>query len=327
MMTFQEYNQFKLILESEEIEQKYNSYSYNRGKVIFLSALINFLLITKEYNQIEKFLDEWDIKLPTKDDILPFTYLQNSKMLSKRETEKMISIQIKKNCYFYHITKPENIKSILNQGILTLNNILGNNIYKDSMLVNKTWENIYKKNVGKLSNKELIRIPFHNNLYKSRYHSVYLTTDLYEGFKWYGQGSEMFLRFVRNLCRNLDIEKQNIFYEKEDLRFIIEEQMRTLINITEEEKNEILNFFDQYYEKILNEEEQKEKSFVLVPYVNPTNNTVKKSVKLYGANQFLRMNDIEIYGNISNQGLIALTIREDENKKSTIKVLQKTYTE
>ena len=325
MMNLEEYKKFKSILEKQTINTRRMA-----SKIIdtvFLSNLIVFLNLTKEYDRIEKIIEQNHINSTSFSDL--YNDFRKVYGLCRNEIDAMLFENFNKFGYVYHITKTEHVDSILKNGILTLNKRFNQDVYTDCCEMNQYWRNIARKN-EKIIKKRLIEIPDKSRLYKKRFNSIYLTTNIREGLTHYGDGMEFFSSFLDNLLMGLfdTFSYELKISSQETIKNQIIVQLKNKLNVEENEMNRLLDFFDKYYEPMLSGKIG-ESSIILVPKQNLINKNVqsdeyqyilKDSYHFY--DYFINCNDMEYQGNISNEGLIAITMEKNESPKFKVKVKQ-----
>lgn len=173
---------------------------------------------------------------------------------------------------------------------------------------------------------ELIEIPHKMYLYKERFNSVYLTLDIEDALGLYGNGMELFDLFLDKLLSSLGIPYKFKLNKQEKIRNEILNKLNTYSNISDNEKQVILDFYDRYYEEIT-DNFVNDKSIIMVPKKQIIDENVSdeiyqnliKKPDVFDIN-LVNCKDIEYNGNISNEGLIAIDILEEADKKVKLKV-------
>lgn len=141
---------------------------------------------------------------------------------------------------------------------------------------------------------------------------------------------ELFSLFLDHLLFGIfgEISNKLKTSDQEIIKNKIIYQLKHKVDVEEKEITTILDFFDTYYEQMI-PFESGYSSIIMVPKQNliSTNITcddyqylLKKSYHFY--DYFINCNDIEYKGNISNEGLIAITLQKDETSKLKVKVKQ-----
>ncbi len=308
-MNIEEFKQLKTILEAEDFYQK--THHVER----LLSSWLQFITLTKDFKKFENFKEKNTYLWPF---LLKNYSCEESKLNCK------LYNQFIQDGYLFHITQEANKKIILENGILTLHSRFGKEMYRDCCELNHYWRNMAKK-ISNVPNR-LILIPNKDRIYKKRFESVYLTTDIKDGLLWYGNGMEVFHLFIDSLIENIGLPCENKYEERNTLRNKIVMKLNTFDKITEKEKQIILNFYDKYYEK-MSKGIWENKTIIMVPQKQ----IIKQNAFSYDYQQlmknplefyqyYLRCNDIEYKENISNEGLIAITLNETKDAKVKIKV-------
>ena len=306
------YINMKNILESKsikkeliDIEEQYGiEYVYD-----YIIKVINFLISTRNYNELIKYMDFYK-------ELFPKRYLR-TKGLNPKEIENTLYENYIINGFLYHITNKSNIEDILNNGLLTLKDKYGEEIFYDHEKINKIFNDIYERN-RKISLKSIVNIPGSNSIEKERFNKVYLSSNLKYIISTYGN-PEIHYLFIRDLLWALnlfeiDIDKQ----EKEEIIKIIINKLNEY-DIKEEEKNFILNFLNKYikFDKVSKDD----KSIIMVP-TNCINST-STYFRLYKSRKIETINTEDLlelnYGEISNDGsiksnnIMALTLNKDRS--------------
>ncbi len=305
MMNQQELEPFKEILESSLVTDIFNHVK-KEERLPLLSNMITFLTVTKQYNRLEEYLERKNSS------ISQYFFDQNS--FHKAYFE---------NGYLYHITGNKNVESILESGILTLNKKYNQNMFIDCKKVNRCWNTIMKRNEKPV--KSLIVIPNYGYLYKKRFNSVYLTTNLSWCWKYYGKGSELFYRYVTKLGKILGVETNQ---PKEELQTIITDSLKEQYDISEKEVHILIEFYNKYYDSTYLNKKVEDKAVIMVPFENAKrkNKTsfynykhiVKDSTSF--EKYFFKISDIEHKGSIDKEGLVAITIDSFDENKAKLKV-------
>lgn len=256
-----------------------------------------------------------------------FNYYRKKYDISVNEVNRILYEKFFHQGYLYHITKPENIESILDKGILSLNRKYDQNVYKDCVEINRIFRKISK---GKNTiNTFLIDIPQYSRLYSKRFYSTYMTTNLIDSLRYYGRRSELIENFVYNFLRELDLYET---VDKETLKEYIIEALHNNFGLDNPEDSKLLSFYEKYYEppkKGYNLLEPENKAIIMLPGHKIQKSKMNDSLyrKLISNKtdfwkNYLKCIDLEYHGNISKEGLIAIEIdRLQQNPK--IKVLHK----
>lgn len=256
-----------------------------------------------------------------------FKYYAKKYDIFGNETNRILYEKFFHQGYLYHITKPENIESILDKGILSLNRKYDQNVYRDCVEINRIWREFSK---GKNTiNTFLIDIPQYSRLYSKRFYSTYMTTNLIDSLKYYGRRSELIETFVNNFFKELDLYET---FDKETLKEYIIEALYNNFGLDHPEDSQFVSFYEKYYEppkKGYNVLQTENKAIIMLPRHKIQKNKVngglyKKLVsnKTDFWKNYLNCIDLEYHGNISKEGLIAIEI-ERLQKNPKIKVLYK----
>lgn len=308
-MQKEEYKQLKTVLETEN----FCNNTHNAKQK--LSCWLKFLTLTKDFNSFEIFKNR---------NTNVWSFLLRNYNFEKSKLNYELYKQFIQDGYLFHITKEANKKIILEKGILTLHERFGNEMYRDCCELNHYWRNMAKKmhNVSSC----IIIIPNKDRIYKKRFESVYLTTDIDTGIEYYGNGMELFNIFIDSLMENIKLPYGNKYEERDVFRKEIVMQLNTFDKITEVEKQVILNFYDKYYEK-MSRGILENKTIIMVPQKkiiqqNSCSEDYQQLIKnpYHFYDYYINCNDIEYKGNISNEGLIAITLNETNQSKIKIKV-------
>ncbi len=331
MFTEEEFRQFKNVLESYPFLDKIN---YRGFCLKNLSHAINFLVATRDFNDLENYqMNKRGMEF------LPYEYLLDVKRKPLEEVYYSIRKNFIQNGYLYHITSIHNIDSILKNGILSLNSRFGNNLYEEAQGINALWNNISIRNNLK-HDRPLIDIPDYEEIYKERFSSTYLSLDSLYAMLEYGKSGELMEYFVSDLLSVLGDSAQLNDKSKNNLRNRI---LILLIgqgySIEQKEIDAILGFFDKYYQ----EYDIREKSIIMVPIKNVigcNHNDYKNLLQIdyyelikngqYDIiNEMCRLksyHDIEYQNDISQNGLIAVSYQLKSRKHKIKKIKVKKLT-
>ncbi len=168
-----------------------------------------------------------------------------------------------KNGFFYHGTALQNQESILNNGLLTLNDKYGNSYYDDCIQVSEAYNSINR--LGK-TNGNWSLFSHNTAISERRFNSVYLTPYVESALNYAKNANEYMRFFTQGLLNWLGFEGdvRSLNYEnKEQIRTLIEQRMMDVDCLHMKEASIILNFFDKYYDIPANREEGK--VLVLIP--------------------------------------------------------------
>lgn len=311
MMNQQELEQFRKVLESTLVTDKIND-GKKEEILPLLSNIITFLTVTKRYNELENHLAKHNSSL-------------NQYFFDKYSFRKAYL----NNGYLYHITGYKNVESVLENGILTLNQKYNQNMFIDCRKVNRCWHEIIKRNDKRTQSKALIVIPGYSKLYKQRFNSVYLTTNLSFCWQYYGKGSELYQHYIRKLGRYLGVETDKL--KKEELQEVFRKKLQENYNIFEDEIAILMEFYDTYYDLTYLNKEIEDKAIIMIPYQNAKSKNksfiynYKRTIKnpVFFEKNIFKMTDIEHKGSIKKEGLIAVTMESFDKNKVKLKVREK----
>lgn len=315
-MNEEEFKQFKEILESEFVYDVLRK-ATGLEKNAVLARIINFLNFTKEYNcdSLRKWLEE-------SLGVLPIAYIQEKKNLTSQEINCFLFESFKKTGYFYHVTNPKYLTSILEKGLLSLNTRFQRDVYRDCKNLNVCWDQITKEN--QLSErKDLAIIPFYNILYPERFNSVYLSSNLYAALRIYAMGHELFTSIMDNLSSQLLIQKDSVSTKYEFLQQLSIRMNDKSFHIKSEQKQFLFDFCNCYYKDISFVNDFSEQAIVMVPMqriipiLSLSNRTLFKSKRDFSV-EWSSYTDVEC-DPISKEGLIGIV----KNKDDSIKVYRK----
>lgn len=326
-MTKEEFEHFKQVVESNLVTEMLNKLSENTESVIseikkkeFITALLNYLILTKDYKNADYYLNDFIINSFDKIDFLPITYLREEKKLNAFEIDQFLFKNFIKSGYLYHVTKREYLDSILDKGLLSLNTRFNKKIYADCIDMNRCWKVIAFRN--KLDTRDLILIPDMDRLYPERFDSVYLTTNLYVSLEEsYTVGNEFFRNFMNSLTLRLSIGRD--YRTKEELENFLLFKLDTL-DIQDHEKKIVLNFCSKYYEREKVASYIQDSIIIMTPNQEIFDfNKLKHSYnydRLVASAIDFTLNfqncvDIECNHDIKPEGLIAITVEEDNSLK------------
>ncbi len=305
-MNNQEFEKFKMTLEAEEIQ------GFSTAIACTLSSWLQFLTLTKRFDDFSKFSK-------ASVDVFQFLRQECEYKTERAKINQKLHAQFLKEGYLFHITKAKNTNLILENGILTLHDRFNQDMYKDCYELYCCWGIIVSKN--KNMELRLIEIPQKIDLYNERFNSIYFTLNVSDALGVYGNGSELFDLFLDKLLENLSIPYDFKYRSQEEIRNEILRNLNIYSNISDKEKQIILDFYDRYYEEIT-DNYVKDKSIILVPkrkIIDENISDVRYQMLIKEPTKFdinyFNCKDIEYKGTISNEGLIAVTpIYEDTNK-------------
>lgn len=317
-MVQKELEQFKQIIESDFITEKINQKELTISQ--WLHRIIFFLIYCKDFKKIKSLLDK---KSFTKDyySFLVSYFKQHIK--ENVTVNEVLYEKFKTNGYFFHITKTNNVASILNEGIITLNKKTNQNLYIKCNEINACWEKIRARN--KINNhSKLISIPLHHELYETRFNSSYLTLFLENTLDEYGYASELFYHFFDTLLMHVDqyITPEEFIKQCQNPKKELIRLLKNKLEISDNEINFLFTFFDICYEgNIITNRKNIGKSIIMIPqekispeYINGENyfHLLQQKDSFY--RNLKVCNDIEYHKSIDNQDLIAISIEEDQDK-------------
>ncbi len=303
-------DQLKKILESEELNVELSSLQGQERREE-LASLLNFLIFTEEYDCTYSYLNH-------RKEYLPIRHLSEKYKIENKKVNTLLYHKFFKDGYLYHVTSSQHLKSILEHGIEPIAVRYKKNPYLECRDFNSRWNVILKKN--QQEPRDVISIPFYSSIYKERFDSVYLGTNLAYSLSCYGQnGGEWMHLFITEWMEQLNGFQQNTF-TKAELREWLCTTIKNKYSVSDIDMDFLLGFYDKYYS-----EKSKEKAFILVPNENTkiddrnenyvfTYNKLKKEKETFPINYEL-CTDIEHYGSISPQGLIGVVIDEKAKMK------------
>lgn len=325
-MNQSEFEQFKEVIESNFVRNKL--YAVDQlEKHDFLAALLNYLVLTKDYNGLEKYLQNGIIDAFGKISFLPTNFLMEVKGLNNQEANDFMYTNFMQDGYLYHVTKTSYLDSIFQQGLVSLNKKFNEDMYKKCLRVNRSFRSFIKRNNIK-SRDDLIDIPDYDRLYKGRFKSIYLSTNLAHSLDLYGNASEIFDRFLDKILSVIKLEEKSKYLSKTQLRDKIINQMHHL-SYQDNELQTLLDFYDQCYE-FVDQSIMKNKTIIMVPNDNIQDTTKNRMIyhtynrlikdKVNFVYHYQKCYDIECPHDIAPENLIAITIEEDHSLKVHRKV-------
>ena len=316
-----EFIKFKQVLESKNMQGSMKDLWY----VWNISKIIDYLVLIKDYKNVDSYIK--DVNTCTL-----LSFLQ--KRYSREEIDRITHSAFKKDGYVYHITHTSNLESILDKGILTLNDGYNSDVYQDCIKVNDCYRNMEKRNKI-ISVDDLINIPFYDDLFEERFKSVYLSCNLYNSFRLnYGrEGGELFRQFLKRL--STDLNDKFLYGENKDKQEtrdrLISDINSSKLDFTQKEINLILTFFDKYFD--IPKSGLDDKTIIMVPISKVADLNGNDSYINYHYNLHnLLSTDVNFYHNMENckdithtasidpDGLIAVSYNKNDNK---IKVLKR----
>lgn len=302
--------QLKKILESEELNIELSGLNAQDQREA-LASLLNFLIFTEEYDCMYSYLNH-------KKEYLPIQYLSEKYKLEKKQVHALLYHKFFKDGYLYHVTNSCYLESILEKGLEPITVRYKRNPYLECRDFNSRWNVILKKN--QQEPRDVISIPFYSSIYKERFDSVYLGTNLAYSLSCYGQsGGEWMHLFITEWMEQLSSLQENTF-TKAELKEWLCTTIKNKYSVSDIDMDFLLGFYDKYYS-----EKSKEKAFILVPNNNRkindqnesyafTYNKLKEEQENFPINYEL-CTDVEHHGTISPQGLIGVTIDEKAKMK------------
>lgn len=312
-----EFKRFKEIMESNLVRKKLLTYEESYKNQL-LASLINFLLLTKDYDCAEEYLQK--INTFTEVPLLPTWFLTEIKKLNNKEANDLMYHFFMNDGYLYHVTKKSHLDDVFQHGLVSLNKKFNENMYKQCLRINRSFRDIH-----------LIDIPGYNQLYKKRFHSIYLSTNLAHALSVYGCSSEIFTLFLDNLLYILNIDESYKYLSKLELRNKIVSQL-TQLSTEEKVLSNLINFYDQFYEPI-DKNRIYNKMIVMVPrnhirdttcndMISHTYNRLKKD-KINFVYHYRNCCDIQSPYSIAPKTLIGITI--DENSCLKVHTKKKSF--
>lgn len=276
----------------------------------FISNIINYIILTKDYDDIEKNLSS-DLGV----------YLEYFNRFNDVSYEKKLYTNFSNDGYLYHITGVNRIPQILDKGILTLSSQFGQDIYYDCRNLNKIFHRLQSAN--KSRKYDIIDIP-NNKLYKKRFNSIYLTMNLERSIPYYKNGNEFFRRFIWEFDDG-EFNTGRIEQQDELLHKIISSSQKKY-NISDEDISFLIEFYNKYFD-VINEREQSY-GIVLVPnqFLKEQKKLEKDLLYKYSIRKLSKhsdsfkeyikhCDDIEYNDNISPEGLIGISVNDNKNIK------------
>lgn len=320
IMTQKELEQFREVIESDLVTERLNEVGRENRRE-FIASLINFLVLTKDYKNIECYIYDFLLYEIT---TLPTDYLIEEKGLTQKEADALMYNNFMNDGYLYHVTKLDHLDSILEHGLVSLNKRFNEDLYDECIKVNTCFSNLLKRNNRIQTN--LIKIPMHKNLYKTRFESIYLSTNLAAILSLYGS-SELFFDFLDRWRSRLNIQMESMDLPKEELRQQLIEGMK-MYQYDAWELDTLLQFYDKHYEQASTKDKLEEKAIIMVSNENIQDNAKYTSCnyneliqnKEYFRSHYQYCNDIEHPWDIEPKNLMAITIDSMDKNKVKLKV-------
>ena len=153
------YNNLKLVLESKEYKEMLDFYStrdeLGERRRTFIVKTIYYLVASKDFSGVFKYLDRYYNQL------FPYKHMRQEKGLSEVDVEDIIAKNVLVDGYLYHVTPSCNVNGILEDGLLTLNDKYGCDMYHKSNEVNDIYSRVKERNKKEdiMKMRQLIRIP------------------------------------------------------------------------------------------------------------------------------------------------------------------------
>lgn len=312
------YEKLKNIIESDYFQKRLLQKSTSdRSRKNFIISCLNFLITTRDFEKFNYFIDNYFLGY------FPTEYLLREKGLSVSEYEQLIFENYIKNGFLFHATPSFNVDSILERGLLTLNDRYNCDVYQKCIELDQVYRSIKEKNQSAnekiLSLRTLINVPGRDGFMRERFDTVYLSHNLLDVLSTYGtmgEFSELFLCdlffAIKGCHKEIKTSKQKL---REELLSVILDKS---IKISDAELKIVLNFFDMFYEEKYSEE--KEKAILLIPNLNISTLNYEKTDNGFETILNNKAGEIEHVGSIGPSNIIA--IYPDQKMQLKVKMKQ-----
>lgn len=314
-MKSSEIQQLKEVIESNSISNLLSSHVVCKEKT--LTYILNFLTFTKEYSALSNLKKEWE-----PEELLPIYAIAEQECCNVLDATAICYKRFLKDGYFYHVTSTENLDSILEKGIVSLNRRFQGNLYTDCLEINRCWKEIIRKQES-TSLEDLIYIPNFDTLYQERFDSIYFGANLNELLTCYGHNSELVHNFVEKLLERCFCYVPLSRFTKQELREFLIENLNYNFDIEDNEMDCLMRFYDQYYkEENATRYGLENKTILMIPQNKVQDCTDESYISLMQnpddfITNYLTSYDIEYKGDLSPKGLVAISI--DNNFKIKVK--------
>ena len=267
------YNNLKIVLESKEYKEMLDFYStkdeLGERRRTFIVKTIYYLVASKDFSGVFKYLDRYYNQL------FPYKHMRQEKGLSEVDVEDIIAKNVLVDGYLYHVTPSCNVNGILEDGLLTLNDKYGCDMYHKSNEVNDIYSRVKERNKKEdiMKMRQLIRIPGITGYEKDRFNNVFLTSSLDYALKTYGENGELSKFFIRDILWAFGVNVDFVGLSKTEIKnLLLDSIIKNKIDIYITELNILLAFIDCIYEEC-KKIETNEKAIVMVPVKDIVSNS------------------------------------------------------
>ena len=318
IMSQNEFQQFMQVLESDYVSDTLKNPALYKGKV--LASIVNFLTFTKAYNSCFSYIQNgWQ----QAEELLPIYYIAEQEKCDLSDSALACYKRFVQDGYFYHVTSTENLDSIFENGIISLNRQFHGTLYADCLKVNRCWKEVVKRQHDSSVLEDLIHIPNFDTLYPERFDSIYFGANLNELLECYGYNSELVNSFAENILDCCFCYVPLNRFSKKELREYIKMQLKDHFDIEDNEMACLIQFYNKYYEeKNAARYGLENKTILMIPQDKVKDCTDPSYISLMKnpddfINNYLSSHNIEYQGALSPEGLIAVSV--DENLKVKVK--------
>ena len=227
------------------------------------------LVASKDFSGVFKYLDRYYNQL------FPYKHMRQERGLSEVDVEDIIAKNVLVDGYLYHVTPSCNVNGILEDGLLTLNDKYGCDMYHKSNEVNDIYSRVKERNKKEdiMKMRQLIRIPGITGYEKDRFNNVFLTSSLDYALKTYGENGELSKFFIRDILWAFGVNVDFVGLSKTEIKnLLLDSILKNKIDIYITELNILLAFIDCIYEEC-KAVESNEKAIVMVPVKDIVSNS------------------------------------------------------
>lgn len=312
------YLKMKCALESEMFREELYSRNSEEARRFFLVKYLYFLIGTKDFDNFTKYLSRYY------KDVYPFEYLGVNTSMNDYEIEETVYRNMLIDGFLFHVTPQSNVNNILQNGLLTLNDKYGCDMFLKSDEVNETYVSVKERNQGLdiLKMRQIVSIPGITGYEHDRFNNVFLSSNLEYALKTYGENGELSSMFLRDILWAFGIKKDVYGIKLEEIKSLVIKSVKDNgVHIYEPELERIFSFLDLIYEEKVTTDDSR-KAIVMVPTKDIVNSTRH-------FNEFFRGDDymawplsmihefhsgeVQNEGSISPDNLMVLDLNEDNS--------------
>lgn len=263
------YLKMKHALECEMFKEELYSRKSEEARRLYIVKYLYFLIGTKDFDGFSKYLSRYY------KDVYPFEYLSDYSKLSDEEVEETVYRNMLIDGFLFHVTPQSNVANILDNGLLTLNDKYGCDMFQKSDDVNESYKRVKERNQGLdiLKMRQIVSIPGITGYEHDRFNNVFLSSNLEYALKTYGENGELSSMFLRDILWAFGIKETIFGLKLEDIKSLVIKSVKDRgIQIYDHELDKIFSFLDLIYEEKVTTDDSK-KAIVMVPTKDIVNST------------------------------------------------------